>query len=286
MPMTPRSWLLVAADDENQIAQALDSAADALIFDLADGVTPERKGRARELLATLPGQAAGGPQRWVRINRLDSEFYGADLAACEPLDLEGLVLPGAENGAQVARLADEVLEAGWRIHAIVSETAASLFTLSSFQGCSPSLAAMSWGVDELAVALGASSKFDADGQLGFTYRLARSLCLAAARAAGVQPIDGIFRDLEDVERLTRETEAARREGFTGKLAVHPSQVEVINRAFTPAPEEVAAARAIVDAFAARPNAGSLHVGARMVGRARLKQAEAILDRAAALQTAK
>jgi citrate lyase subunit beta/citryl-CoA lyase len=142
---------------------------------------------------------------------------------------------------------------------------------------------MSWGVDELAVALGASSKFDADGQLAFAYRMARSLCLAGARAAGVQPVDCVFRDIEDMDRLMRETEAARREGFTGKLAIHPSQVAVINAAFAPTVEEVEVAGAIVAAFAAHPSAGSLAVGARMVGRARLKQAEAVLVRAAALE---
>jgi citrate lyase subunit beta/citryl-CoA lyase len=285
--VSPRSWLIVPADDEGQIVRASASGADALIFDLADGVIPERKPQARENLARLlaDAPASATPQRWVRINRLDSDFYGADLACCEALDIRGLVLPRAQDGAQVARLSAEILEAGWRIHAIVTETAASLFNLPSFQGSSPLLDAMSWGIDELAVALGASSKFDADGQLSFTYRMARSLCLAGARAAGVQPIDGVFRDLEDAERLQRETEAARREGFTGKLAIDASQVAIINAAFTPTADEIAAARAIVDAFAARPSAGSLPVGSRMVGRARLKQAEAVLDRAAALEAA-
>jgi citrate lyase subunit beta/citryl-CoA lyase len=285
--VSPRSWLLVPADDEEKVATALASAADALIFDLADGVTPERKPQARELLAELlaDAPASGAAQRWVRINTLDSDYYGADLACCEGLEIYGLVLPRVEDGAQVARLSAEILEAGWRIHAIVSETAASLFNLASFRGSSPVLDAMSWGIDELAVALGASSKFDADGQLSFTYRMARSLCLVGARAAGVQPIDGVFRDLEDAERLQREAEAARREGFTGKLAIDASQVAIINAAFTPTADEIAAARAIVDAFAARPSAGSLPVGARMVGRARLKQAKAVLDRAAGLEAA-
>jgi citrate lyase subunit beta/citryl-CoA lyase len=285
--VSPRSWLLVPADDEALIANALASAADALIFDLADGVTPERKKQARDLLARLlaDAPASGAPQRWVRINPLDSDYYGADLACCEALDIRGLVLPRVEDGAQVARLTPEILAVGWRLHAIVSETATGLFNLASFRGASPLLDAMSWGIDELAVSLGASSKFDADGQLSFTYRMARSLCLVGARAAGVQPIDGVFRDLEDFERLQREAEAARREGFTGKLAIHASQVAIINAAFTPTADEIAAARAIVDAFAARPSAGSLPVGARMVGRARLKQAEAVLDRAASLEGA-
>ena len=138
---------------------------------------------------------------------------------------------------------------------------------------------MSWGAEDLSAALGASSKYDADGSLSFTYKLARSLCLAASVAAGVQPVDGVFADFRDEEGLLDEARAAAREGFTGKLAIHPAQVGAINAAFTPSPDEVAHANAIVEAFEAEPDAGVLSVGGRMVDRPHLVQARRVLDRA-------
>ncbi|MEA3057222.1 MAG: citrate lyase subunit beta / citryl-CoA lyase, partial [Sphingomonadales bacterium] len=165
------------------------------------------------------------------------------------------------------------------IHAIVTETAASLFGLLSYRDPKSPLAAMSWGAEDLSAALGASSKYDADGELSFTYRLARSLCLAGAVAAGVQPVDGVFADFRDEEGLRAEAEAARREGFTGKLAIHPAQVVVINAAFTPSAADVGHAEEIVAAFEAHPDAGVLSVGGKMVDRPHLTQARRILERA-------
>jgi citrate lyase subunit beta/citryl-CoA lyase len=278
--MTPRSWLIVPADSEEKLAAALDSQADAVIFDLEDSVAAAQKARARDVLRNfLAARAPGGPRRWVRINAIDSEFSGADLACCEDLDLDGIVLPKVDDGDQIHRLAMDIMEAGWKVHAMVGATPGSLFHMESFRGSAASLTTMSCGIDDLSTALGASSKFDADGQLSFTYRLARSLCLAAARDTGVQPVDSLFRDITDLERLKREAEAARREGFTGKLAIDPSQVAVINAAFTPTAAEIAAAQAIVNAFESQPTRGSLTVGARTVDRARLIQARGVLERA-------
>jgi len=166
------------------------------------------------------------------------------------------------------------------VHAIVTETAASLFGLLSYRDPASPLAAMSWGAEDLSAALGASSKHDADGSLSFTYQLARSLCLAGAVAAGVQPVDGVFADFKDDKGLKAESEAARREGFTGKLAIHPGQVPVINAAFTPSKDDVAHAEEVVAAFEAQPNAGVLSVGGKMVDRPHLVQARRVLERAA------
>ena len=138
---------------------------------------------------------------------------------------------------------------------------------------------MSWGAEDLSAALGASSKYDAIGDLSFTYKLARSLCLAGAVAAGVQPVDGVFADFKDDKGLRAEAEAARREGFTGKLAIHPAQVAVINAAFTPSTEDVSHAEQIVAAFEAHPDAGVLSVGGKMVDRPHLVQARRVLERA-------
>jgi citrate lyase subunit beta/citryl-CoA lyase len=138
---------------------------------------------------------------------------------------------------------------------------------------------MSWGAEDLSAALGASSKYDEVGDLAFTYKLARTLCLAGAVAAGVQPVDGVFADFKDEKGLRREAEAARREGFTGKLAIHPAQVPVINAAFTPSKEEVRHAEAVVAAFEAQPHAGAVSVAGRMVDRPHLEQARRVLARA-------
>ena len=272
----PRSWLFVPADSEKKIAKALETDADAVIFDLEDSVAPARKAAARDILKELP-KRSNGPQWWVRVNPLGSEHHKDDLTLIGSAYVHGIVLPKAEGGADVTQLAHRT--GNIPIHAIVTETAASLFGLLSYRQPGSPLAAMSWGAEDLSAALGAASKCDADGGLSFTYRLARSLCLAGAVAAGVQPVDGVFADFSDEEGLRRETEAAAREGFTGKLAIHPAQVAVINAAFTPAPDDIARARDIVAAFAAQPDAGVLSVGGKMVDRPHLVQAKRVLERA-------
>ena len=276
MKAHPRSWLFVPADSEKKIARALDSEADALIFDLEDSVAPARKKAAREILKALAPRS-GGPHWWVRINPLGSAHLKADLGLFASADFEGVVLPKAESGADVVELSHRT--GSIPIHAIVTETAPSLFNLLTYRAPNSPLAAMSWGAEDLSAALGASSKYGADGELSFTYKLARSLCLVAAAAAGVQPVDGVFADFKDHKGLRSESEAARREGFTGKLAIHPNQVAIINAAFTPSKAEIAHARAIVAAFEAKPGAGVLSVGGRMVDRPHLLQAQRILARA-------
>ncbi|HVL79061.1 MAG TPA: CoA ester lyase [Sphingomicrobium sp.] len=276
MTVEPRSWLFVPADSERKIAKAIESAADALIFDLEDSVAPAQKARARDILKALP-ERSGGPQWWVRINPIGSEYHKDDLDLIGRADIAGIVLPKAESGADVTQLAHRT--GSIPIHAIVTETAASLFGLLSYRDPKSPLVAMSWGAEDLSAAIGAASKHDEDGGLAFTYRLARSLCLAGAVAAGVQPVDGVFADFRDEQGLRREAEAARREGFTGKLAIHPAQVDVINAAFAPSPQEVEHARAVVEAFAAEPDAGVLSVGGRMVDRPHLLQAQKVLARA-------
>jgi len=273
----PRSWLFVPADSERKIAKALDSEADAIIFDLEDSVTPAMKPVARDLLRNLM-KRSGGPQWWVRVNPLGSEFIKDDLELIAIADIHGIVLPKAESGDDVRQLAHRT--GNIPVHAIVTETAASLFGLLSYRDPASSLAAMSWGAEDLSAALGASSKHDADGSLSFTYQLARSLCLAGAVAAGVQPVDGVFADFKDDKGLKAESEAARREGFTGKLAIHPGQVPVINAAFTPSKNDIAHAEEVVAAFEAQPNAGVLSVGGKMVDRPHLVQARRVLERAA------
>jgi citrate lyase subunit beta / citryl-CoA lyase len=272
----PRSWLFVPADSEKKIAKALDSEADAIIFDLEDIVATGLKSVARNLLQRLP-KRSGGPEWWVRVNPLGSKFLKDDLELIGIADLRGIVLPKAESASDITELAHRT--GTIPIHAIVTETPASLFNLLSYRDPRSPLEAMSWGAEDLSAALGAASKYDANGELSFTYKLARSLCLAGAIAAGVQPVDGVFADFRDEEGLRIETEAAAHEGFTGKLAIHPAQVSIINAAFTPSDEDVGHAEEIVTAFEAQPDAGVLSVGGKMVDRPHLIQARRILERA-------
>jgi citrate lyase subunit beta/citryl-CoA lyase len=274
--MEPRSWLFVPADSERKITRALDSDADAIIFDLEDSVAATMKPVARDMLKALL-KRTGGPEWWVRINPLGSEFIKDDLELIGIADIHGIVFPKSESGADITELAHRT--GNIPIHAIVTETPASLFGLLSYRDRKSPLAAMSWGAEDLSAALGASSKYDANGELSFTYKLARSLCLAGAVAAGVQPVDSIFSDFRDEDGLRAEAEAARREGFTGKLAIHPAQVPVINAAFTPSGEELSHAEEIVAAFEAHPDAGVLSVGGKMVDRPHLVQARRVLERA-------
>jgi citrate lyase subunit beta/citryl-CoA lyase len=272
----PRSWLFVPADSERKIAKALDSEADAIIFDLEDSVAPAMKPIARDLLRNML-KRSGGPQWWIRVNPLGSEFIKDDLELIGIGDIHGIVLPKAESGADVTQLAHRT--GSIPVHAIVTETAASLFGLLSYRDPRSPLVAMSWGAEDLSATLGASSKYDSNGELSFTYKLARSLCLAGAVAAGVQPVDGVFADFKDEDGLRAEAEAARREGFTGKLAIHPDQVAVINTAFSPSTDDVRHAEEIVAAFEAHPDAGVLSVGGKMVDRPHLMQARRVLERA-------
>lgn len=276
MTRPARSWLFVPADSARKIDKALASEADAIILDLEDSVAESRKDEARRIAAdALAGAGEAAARCWVRVNPLSDARVTDDVAAVRTLPIAGLVLPKSESGGDVARLAAMLGDTQLAIHAIVTETAASLFGLGSYAGA-PRIAAMSWGAEDLSAALGASSKWDNDGNLTFTYRMARSLCLAGAVAADVQPVDGIFADFRNGVGLLAEAVSARREGFAGKLAIHPDQVGIINSAFTPTDAEVAAARRIVEAFAASPDTGTIAVEGRMLDRPHLVAAKRTL----------
>ena len=268
--------------------KAAASAADIVLFDLEDSVAPDAKAGARALVAAqLAGAGADRARLWVRINPLDGPHALADLAAVMPGRPGGILLPKAGGRRDVERLADMLaaLEAAFgmapgatRIAALVTETAAALFTTGSYAGA-PRLVAMSWGAEDLADALGASDNRAPDGSYGFTYSLARSLCLVGAAAAGVAAIETIHGDFRDTSGLAARAAQARRDGFAGMLAIHPDQVAPINAAFTPTAEDVAAAQEIVDLFAAHPGAGTIGHRGAMLDRPHLARARALLARA-------
>jgi citrate lyase subunit beta/citryl-CoA lyase len=283
--MSTRSWLFVPGDSERKLAKGAGSAADALIVDLEDSVAPARLPVARALTAAFVAAQVGPPEIWVRVNALASGLALADLAAVLPAGPAGIVLPKAESAADVATLSHylsalEVAagrpEGGTKIMVVATETPGALFTLGSYAAAGPRLSGLTWGAEDLAAGLGAASNRVAGGGYEFTYQLARSLCLAAAAAAGVAAIDTVFTDFRDSAGLATEASAARSAGFVGKLAIHPDQVEQINRAFTPDAAEIAHAERIVAAFAADPGAGVVALDGRMIDMPHLRQARRIL----------
>jgi citrate lyase subunit beta/citryl-CoA lyase len=285
-----RSWLFVPGDSDRKIEKAAEAGADILILDLEDSVAAEAKGAARE--RTAAAAAALGRPVAVRVNPLGSGLVEDDLAAVMPARPAVIVLPKAEGARDVqelsARLAVHEAENGiadgaTRIMGIATETAAALFGLGTYRDAGARLAALTWGAEDLATALGASRKRDASGRYTDTFRLARTLCLAGAVAAEVDPVDTVFTNFRDEAALAAECAEAAADGFLGKMAIHPAQVAVINAAFTPSAEAIAEAEAVVAAFAAAPGAGVVAVDGRMLDRPHLAQAERLLARASALR---
>ena len=283
-----RSLLFVPADSEKKLAKAPESGADVLLLDLEDSIGAARKPLAREMardyLATRP---QAGPLCYVRVNALETGLTLADLAMVMPSRPDGIVLPKCNAAADVQRLdhylsaleARDGLAAGQtRILPIATETAAALFGLGSYVAAGPRLIGLSWGAEDLAAAVGASSNRRADGAFDDLFRLARSLCLAAAAAADVLAVDTVFTDFRDLAGLEAETIAARRAGFRAKMAIHPAQVETINRAFTPSAAERDWAERVVAAYEAAPGAGVVALDGRMLDRPHLKQALRLLGR--------
>ena len=284
-----RSLLFVPGDSPRKLDKALSSGADALILDLEDSVAPEAKPAARETTAEFLAEARGaGPLLFVRVNALDTELTDSDLDAVLPARPYGIVLPKTISGADVQRLdakisAREALlhiaDGATRIVIIATETARSLFRMGSYAGASFRLDGLAWGGEDLSADLGAATNRLPDGSYAEPYRLARTLTLCAAVAAEAQPIDTVYTNFRNLDGLRREAEEAARDGFTAKMAIHPAQVPAINEVFTPSPEAVRRAEAVVAAFAEKPGAGVVGLKGEMLDRPHLKYAQRLLDRA-------
>jgi citrate lyase subunit beta / citryl-CoA lyase len=295
-PGALRSWLFVPGDSERKQAKALGTEADALILDLEDSVDPAQlpaaRGRVRELLrAHAEGSA---PQLWVRINPPHGPIWREDLAALfgGRAGPDGVVLPKVSTAAQIVEVADHLttLETGGGMSrgatgllVIATETPRGLLSLPQYpavlgaaQAAAVRLAGLTWGAEDLGAAIGASARHDSSGALTFTFALARTTCLLAASALGVQAIDGVYVDFRDAAGLERSLAEARRDGFSGKLAIHPDQVAPINAAFTPTEAERQHARRVVAAFAAAGGAGVASLDGQMIDRPHLLQARRVL----------
>jgi len=284
-----RSLLFVPADGGKKLDNAMASGADGVIVDLEDSIAPDRKSDARKsALAFLKDvvKLANRPRIYVRINGLDTGMTDADLDAVVLGAPDGILFPKAEGGAGVVHIdaklnAREAIaglaEGHIKILAQTVESAAGLFSAGSYRGCSARLMGMTWGPEDLSSEIGAESNREADGQLTEPYRIARAFCLFGAAAAKTPAIETIYVNFRDDEGLRKDTEIAKRDGFVGRLAIHPAQVPVINAVFVPSPEQIARAQKIVAAFAAQPGAGTVGIDGKMFDRPHLARAKALLE---------
>ena len=284
--MRLRSLLFVPGDSERKFAKAKTSGADALILDLEDSVAPAQKLAARQLVARLLDDPA--PRDWsffVRVNALDTGLPLDDLSAIVKPGLDGLLIPkanGAEDLQRIGHYLDALeTKAGMalgsvKMAVVATETAKAMFALGSYAPAHPRLVALTWGAEDLSAALGATDNKEPDGGWTFPYQVARARCLFAASAAEVAPIDTIHADFRDLEGLERDCRRSRRDGFLGRMAIHPNQVSTIDRCYAPSEAEIAHARRIVEVFAANPNAGTIGVDGRMVDIPHLKAAQKTL----------
>ncbi|WP_439620186.1 HpcH/HpaI aldolase/citrate lyase family protein [Hyphomonas sp.] len=289
--MRLRSLLFVPGDSDRKFEKAAQSGADVLICDLEDAVAPSQKSAARQRVSQWIDRAEDvAPSLFVRVNALDTGFTGDDLAAVVRPGLAGIMVPKA-NGAHdldaISSLIDPLektagMEANViRIVVVATETPAAMFALGSYAPPHPRLAALTWGAEDLGAAIGITSNKESDGSWTFPFQVARAQCLFASANAGVAPIDTLYSDFRDSAGLEVDCRAARRDGFTGRIAIHPNQVETINRCFSPSAEEIAEARKIVRAFADNPDAGTLGIDGKMYDIPHLKAAQKTLAAAGA-----
>ena len=285
-----RSLLFIPGDSPKKLDKGLGSGADALLLDLEDSISPQRKAEARETTLAFLKQAIPVKERpriYVRINGFATGLTDADLDVIVAGRPDGVMFPKAEGGAAVTHC-DAKISAREAMHglpdgsldiiAIATETAQALFLAGTYGGSSKRLKGLTWGAEDLSVELGAEANRDRDGNFLAPYQLARSLCLAGAGAAQVQAIDTVYIDFRNEAGFRRECEEAKRDGFTGKMLIHPAQVAICNEVFTPKPEAVERAKAVVAAFAADPGAGTIGIGGVMYDRPHLERARQLLAR--------
>lgn len=290
-PSTARSWLFAPGDSEKKMTKAMQGDADIVLIDLEDAVTIDAKPAARPLVHDFI--KANPEQRhrlWVRVNPLDGPFTLLDLAAVMPAHPGGIMLPKVYGRQDVETLdkylsalevANGIEEGSTPVIVLITETAEGMFHTGAYKGA-PRVVALTWGAEDLADSIGASSNRNEDGSYSFTYELARSLTVLGAATAGVSAIETISADFRDLEALRIRAEKVRRDGFRGMMAIHPAQVPVINTAFTPTEQEIADAQEVVDVFAANPGVGAIGWKGGMLDRPYLARAERLLKQAGKL----
>ncbi|MBT4204545.1 MAG: CoA ester lyase [Proteobacteria bacterium] len=287
-----RSLLFAPGDSEKKMLKASNVGADCVILDLEDSVVESRKPIAREMVTEFLKEG-GNPEvsYFVRINPLDSGKFLQDLAAVVPAGPAGIVFPKSNGVQEALAIANyiEVLEVehglstgSVRLLPLVSETPTAIFTMGEYKDGPARMMGLTWGAEDLGAAVGASANLQSNKDWTSPYQMTRSLCLFAAHAAKVQAIDTVMADFRDLDRLKVVCDEGRRDGFTGKICIHPAQVEVINEAYSPSLEELDHARAVIKAFAENPEAGTLQIEGKMIDKPHLVLAERVLAFAAEL----
>lgn len=283
-----RSWLFVPADSDKKLAKGRGNPADALILDLEDAVADERQEIARKMARDfLRAETDRSRQQlWVRVNPLDHPLSLDDLAAVMPGAPCGIVLPKVNHASDITRLAERItaLEAAngltvgsTRILSVATETAEALLTFPTYlDNRCDRLAALTWGGEDLAAALGASTNRAPNGDYDQPFQYARTMCLATSRAVDAQPVGVVYTNFRDLDGLRADCEYDRQSGFIGKVAIHPAQCEIINAAFTPTEEEVAWSQKVVDIFEKNPGLGTIGLDGQMLDMPHLKQARNLL----------
>lgn len=290
-PISARSWLFAPGDSEKKMTKAMEGPTDIVLIDLEDAVATENKVAARAMVRDfIKANPAQRERLWVRINPFDGPYTLGDLAAVMPANPGGIMLPKVYGRQEVEKLdhvlsalevANGIEEGSTPVIVLITETAEAMFHTGDYKGA-PRVVALTWGAEDLADSIGASSNRNADGSYSFTYELARSLTVLGAAAAGVTPIETISADFKDLDALRKRAESVRRDGFRGMLAIHPAQVDVINAAFTPTEAEIAEAQEIVDVFAANPGVGAIGWKGGMLDRPYLARAQRLLKLAGKL----
>jgi citrate lyase subunit beta/citryl-CoA lyase len=288
-----RSMLFLPADSEKKLAKGEDTHADGLILDLEDSVALTRKDEARRLArAYLDARPLGSRKKklLVRINPLDGSMTLDDLAAVVGGAPDYVLLPKYRTREDVIRLdhylsALEVREGVPRGHirilVIGTETGQGVLNLAGLTGASPRLAYVSWGEFDLSADVGAETHLLPDGGWDDLFRTARALCLAAAASAGIEPCNTVFTDYKDDAGLEQAALGARRAGFTCMMAIHPNQVDTINRVFSVGEKELDWARRVVAAFESNPDTGVVGLDGIMLDKPHYTQAKRLIARAAA-----
>jgi citrate lyase subunit beta/citryl-CoA lyase len=288
-----RSYLFSPGDQPKKLEKAMQSGADALLIDLEDSISTQRKAEARQIAADFLKEAVATPNRprlFVRVNGRETGLIDADLDTVMAGKPDGILLPKAEGGVSVmhldAKLAvreavNDIADGATKIMALATETATAMFVGGTYKGSSTRLIGLTWGAEDLSAEIGAEANRDKDGHFLDPYRLARSICLTAAAAAGVQAVDTVYVDYKNEAGFRRETEDGRRDGFTGRMAIHPAQVAIINEVFTPTTAAIEHARRVIAAFAAANGAGTIGLDGLMYDRPHLVRAHQVMARAKA-----
>lgn len=282
-----RSLLFVPGDSERKLAKGLASGADVLIVDLEDSVAAENKAAAREIAAAFIASATEGPAIYVRVNDLSTGLTDDDLAAVMKAAPAGIMLPKSNSAEDVGRLGvrlrvheaeNGLADGATKIIPIITETPLGTLNAATYRHAGARLAGLTWGAEDLSAEIGAAETRDDEGRYTDIFRFARLSTILAASAAEVAAIDTVFPDFRNEEAFRRDCLEGARDGFTGRMAIHPAQVPVINEVFTPSAGAVAQARAVVEAFAAAGNPGVVAIDGRMYDRPHLKRAERLLAR--------